>query len=298
LALLPLLLAAGVPLVSLLLEAGPIKFSGPGVDNYQSVYDRVHVALADSLEFSGLGVLLLLLCSYPLGRFFARSGRRGLEMLGVATLALPPVVVGVALLVFWSRASAGEVTLPFLLGVAVVAGLFSVPRSARPVRMLFKGGLLAAFFLLAFYLASLAGLPARIYANGVVLLELAYLGRFLPITVRLFRNAFLALDPREEEAARVLGHGPLRRFWRVELPHLWGVVAAAGVTAYVLCFTELPATLMVVPAGRQSVQIRIFNMIHYRSIGEVAALSVMVIFLAALPVVLLALLGRKRVEVL
>ena len=71
-----------------------------------------------------------------------------------------------------------------------------------------------------------------------------------------------------------------------------------AVIAYVLCFTELAATLMVIPEGSQSVQIRIFNMIHYRAVGEVAALCVLVIVLAALPVVLLAILGRKKVDVL
>jgi ABC-type Fe3+ transport system permease subunit len=55
---------------------------------------------------------------------------------------------------------------------------------------------------------------------------------------------------------------------------------------------------MVLPQGRQSVQIRIFNMIHYRAVGEVAALCVIVIVLAALPVVLFAILGRRKVDVL
>jgi iron(III) transport system permease protein len=82
------------------------------------------------------------------------------------------------------------------------------------------------------------------------------------------------------------------------MPRMGGVIGAAAVVGYVLCFTELAATLMVLPPGWQSVQIRIFNMIHYRSIGEVAALCVIVILLAALPVVALALLSRKKVEIL
>jgi iron(III) transport system permease protein len=116
--------------------------------------------------------------------------------------------------------------------------------------------------------------------------------------VRLFKNGFQALDPDEENAARLCGHGWLARTLFVELPRMGGVLVAAGVVAYVLCFTELAATLMVIPEGSQSVQIRVFNMIHYRAVGEVAALCVLVTLLAALPVIFLALIGRKRVDVL
>ena len=298
LAVAPLALAGGVPLVSLIREAGPLSFFGDGMDNYQSVFDRVSVAFQDSLEFSLMGVAALLLLSYPLGRLLARHRAPGLEAVGFSCLAFPPVVVGVALLLFWSRASSGDFPASFLITAVLVLAAYAVGVRGSPARLGGTALLVLASLLLGGYLLHRLKVPAKIYRGGAALLVLAYLARFLPFTVRLFRNGFLALDPDEDAAARLAGHGWLRRTLVVELPRMGGVLVGTAVMAYVLCFTELAATLMVIPEGSQSVQIRIFNMIHYRAVGEVAALCVLVILLAALPVVLLALLGRKKVDVL
>jgi ABC-type Fe3+ transport system permease subunit len=67
--------------------------------------------------------------------------------------------------------------------------------------------------------------------------------------------------------------------------------------AWVLAFTELAASLMTLRPGWQSVQVRIFNMVHYQSIGEVSALCVLVVCLAALPVAIAGAFSRRRWEV-
>jgi len=298
LALLPLILAAGIPLWSLLAEAGPLSFSGDVADNYQSVFDRVRPAFVDSLLFTLLGVLVLVLVSYPLGRTLAWRRAGGLEALSLSALAFPPVVIGVALLLFWADAAAEKVTVGFLTLAAALMAL-AVTRRRRGGRRALKEALLVFVVLVgAGFLAWAAGLPGLVYREGMILLVLAYLARFLPFTVRLFKNGFRALDPLEVEAARLSGHGVLGTMLRVEWPRMKACVTAGAVMSYVLCFTELAATLMVIPEGRQSVQIRIFNMIHYRAVGEVAALCVMTIILAAAPVVLFALLSRRKVDVL
>jgi ABC-type Fe3+ transport system permease subunit len=68
------------------------------------------------------------------------------------------------------------------------------------------------------------------------------------------------------------------------------------VFSWVLCFTELPSTLVALRPGYQTVQMRIFNMVHYQSIGEVSALCVLSILAAMVPLIAFSLFtsGRPR----
>lgn len=287
-----LVLAAGVPLGSLLHEAGPLRLFGDGpVDNYQSVFGRVGEAFGHSLLVTVVAVAAVLVVAGPLGRILARRGG-AVEAAGLALLAIPPVVVGVALVLFYGDAARGELPAWF---VAAWTLLWAVPSA---VRSGLRAGAAAGAGVLAFLLlAGAAGLAVPVYERGIALVVLAQVALVLPLAVRMLRAAFRALDPAEEEAARICGHGVFSRALRIEAPRLGGAIAGAAVLAYVLCFTELAASLMTLRPGWQSVQVRIFNMVHYQSIGEVSALCVLVIALAALPVAVVGLCLGRRWEV-
>lgn len=299
LALLPLLLATGVPLGSLMRAAGGLSLGAGQVDNYQSAFSRVQPAFVGSLFFSVLGGVVLLLVSYPVGRLVARRGTRSLELLGLGCLAFPAAVVGGSLLSLWSAQVSGGVPRAFWWGLAVLVAAFAaLRRRDKPIRNLVRFVGVLALLLLVGLLLGVSGMGDLVYHQEIIMVVMAYMIRFLPFTVRLFRNGFLTLDRDEEAAARLCGHRLPSRLWRVELPRMRGVVAGAAVMAYVLCFTELAAFLLVKPAGWESLQMRIFNMVHYQSIGEVAALCVLSVVLAALPVVIFLLLARRKVQVL
>ena len=104
------------------------------------------------------------------------------------------------------------------------------------------------------------------------------------------------LDAKSQpvEAARLAGAGILRRTLLIDVPSMRGPLAAAALIAYVLSLTELAASLLTLRPGWQSVQVRIFNMVHYQSISEVAALCVIVILAALVPVVLARLLLSRK----
>lgn len=55
------------------------------------------------------------------------------------------------------------------------------------------------------------------FIAGVLALSLAFGG----YAAEVFRGAFLAIPSGQYEAARVLGMGRLRCFWRITLPQLW-----------------------------------------------------------------------------
>ena len=75
-------------------------------------------------------------------------------------------------------------------------------------------------------------------------------------------------------------------------------ILSAFLLGFILSLGELPAAMIVNPGRFQTAQVRIFNMIHFARDEEVAALCVIVILLALVPLTLFALLSRKRLEVL
>jgi iron(III) transport system permease protein len=241
----PVLLAAGAPLFGLVAKIVEDRVLRPDTPSpFLTVFDRVRPAFWNSMLFTGLGIVALVACAWPIAHRLARARSRFLENLLFASLALPPLVLGVGVVLAWKRVA-------------------NVP-------------------VLQF-----------VYWNGILLVVLAYLGRFLPIIVRVLRNGFGAIDPQSEEAARLLGHGPWRRAFRILLPQQLPAVGVGALLAYVLCLTELDATIVTYPPGYETVQVRIFNMVHYFRDEEVAALCLLVVGLALVPVAVCAALFRR-----
>ena len=97
----------------------------------------------------------------------------------------------------------------------------------------------------------------------------------------------------QDDAARLAGAGPWRRAWGVLRPLQSGAVLGVAALCYVLCFTELDATLMTYPPELRTVQIRIFNMVHYSRDEEVAALCLLSVAAALVPPLFIAALRRS-----
>lgn len=293
-----LLLTSGLAIGSLVTVAGPLNLSGQGEpDHYQSVFPRVEKAFAESLLMTTTAVVALLLLSWPLGRALSRTRGVGGETAGLGALAFPPEVVGVAILLLWTEASAERVPAWF---IGACAALIALP--ALLGRSLKRGGpaflaLAGCIFAFGMFLIE-SGVAESVQKTGYTMVIIAYLARFLPFTVRMFKAGFQALDQEEEDAARLCGHGLASRTVFVLAPRMGGVIASAAVMAYVLCFTELPATLHTIRPGWQSIQMRIFNMVHFQRIEEVCALCVLVVLMAALPVLVLHVLTHQKQEVL
>jgi iron(III) transport system permease protein len=292
-----LALTLGIPLGSLVAEAGPLDLTGEHVDNYQSVFQRVDRAFVGSFVMTFAGVLALLLASWPMGRALARRGGTAVESVGLGSLALPPELIGVCTLLLWSQAAGGEVTLLFLVVTAALLALPALFRRPRGLGLATWGALAGALVALGLWLHA-SDTTRTIQSTGITMVVLVYLARFLPVTARMMRNGFQAMDPAEVDAARMVGHGGLSRSFHIELPRMTGAVGASALMAYVLCFTELPATLLTIRPGWQSVQLRIFNMVHYQSIGEVAALCILVVLVAAVPLIIVMVLAPRRWNIL
>ena len=126
-------------------------------------------------------------------------------------------------------------------------------------------GVLLSFGLLLFALAisRLIGPGSGVYAWMVgsgVLLVFGYSARFLAEAFGTLKTAVSAFDPRQDEAARILGASPFKRFRRVMVPSLRPGLSAAFVLIALALVKELPVTLLLGGAmGLHTLAFRVFD---------------------------------------
>ncbi len=181
-------------------------------------------------------------------------------------------------------------------------------RSGRRWRLVMEGGALMSFAFPAIVVGvsvnmfwsqfqEVSFIDRWIY-NGAWIGIFTWLALFLPFGVRSVSAALDKVDPTLLEAAALTRRSRWCTFRRVLLPLIRPGVLSAMLLGFILSLGELPAAMIVNPGRFQTAQVRIFNMIHFARDEEVAALCVMVILIALIPLALFSLLSRKRLEVL
>lgn len=128
-------------------------------------------------------------------------------------------------------------------------------------------------------------LPMLYQSVGLVIL--AYVIRFLPEAVATVKASFAGLAPVFEEAARSLGRGPLAALATVVFPLIRpGLLAGAGLV-FLTSMKELPATLILRPAGYETLATRIWGACAEGAYSEAALPSLLLLVACAAPVYLL-----------
>ena len=118
--------------------------------------------------------------------------------------------------------------------------------------------------------------------GGSVFLFMGYIMRFLSQGYAATKPAILQVDTRLVDAARSLGAGTIRR-----LRHVWAPSMAPGLlAAYVLLFVavakELPVTLMLIPAGQQTLAYRVFDAQSEASLPDVGLAGLLLVVVVVL----------------
>ena len=93
----------------------------------------------------------------------------------------------------------------------------------------------------------------------VGLLVVAYVVRFLPQAVGSIRAAVLQVDPALPEAARTLGRSSVGAFRSVTLPLVAPGVVGGSALVFLTTMKELPATLLLRPAGFSTLVTRVWT---------------------------------------
>ncbi|MHB0989442.1 MAG: ABC transporter permease [Bellilinea sp.] len=123
-------------------------------------------------------------------------------------------------------------TLPFILPTVVVAAAFNALIGPRGWVNL---GLMSLFDLTVPPLQMLNSLPAIL---------IAHVFYNTTIVIRVVGSAWSQLDPRMEQASRVLGATPLRTLREVTLPLLRPAILAAGLLVFMFDFTSFGVILL------------------------------------------------------
>ena len=198
----------------------------------------------------------------------------------------------------WSLLTAGVAA---LFACLVAYGTDSLPPTPA---FLIGGTILLAMFLpaslpaVSFLKLSTAWDGARGLQQSWLLVSFGLAARFAGLALILLLLTRYPDRRRLAEMAALDGASPLRAWWHVHLPRVWPVVVGTLVLVTMLGLTELPATMILLPAGLPNFAQRLLNQMHYARDQQVIAscliLILLFIALAAVSIALLRIGGLRR----
>jgi len=140
--------------------------------------------------------------------------------------------------------------------------------------------------------------PAALFSLGLIkagnFLDLQFLStsslfclmglvaHFLFLGIKILQAGIEQIDVQIEEAAFMSGASMTKVMVTIILPQLKGSVATAFFLVFVCCFSELSATLLLVPPGKSTIAVKIYNLMHYGADDVVASLCLFIIILMAI----------------
>lgn len=148
-------------------------------------------------------------------------------------------------------------------------------------------GIVVAVALIQFWLR----MPLPIYGTLVIIL-LAYTGRYVPLGVRSANAAFRQIDPSLEETARVTGAGWFRTFRAVTLPLARPGLFAGWLLVFVPAIQELSASILLFSSGSITLAVAVYNLYESGALEPVAALAIVTMVIITVAIALATRLGR------
>jgi iron(III) transport system permease protein len=97
--------------------------------------------------------------------------------------------------------------------------------------------------------------------------------RALPIATVLSWHSLKTLSQDVFDAAALDGLPPRQVFWRIAIPQRRAALAGAWLAAFAVAFGDLAWSLLVIPPGMDTIQRRVFGLVHSGVEEQVAAIS-------------------------
>ena len=178
--------------------------------------------------------------------------------------------------------SALGVSLSLALGSALIVGVLGLLAAWLVMVQKIKGrGVVDALSLMPAALPGVVGLillwnqpfwPRSPY-NTLWMLLLSYCCLLLPWPVRYVGSALRQLGPNLEPAARVHGASPLQALRLIVLPLVFPALLAAMLMVFAVASRELVTSLLLAPAGTQTVAVFIWRQFEQGSVGQGMAMA-------------------------
>lgn len=129
---------------------------------------------------------------------------------------------------------------------------------------------------LAMILTFLPPLPVvgSLYGTWAILLA-AYLARFLPLVLRPVIAAAESTEPALDEAARIVGAGPLRRMALILAPAVAPAACAGAMLVAMTALNELTLSALLWSSGNETIGVMVFALQYEGNSTAAAAVSVL-----------------------
>lgn len=152
-------------------------------------------------------------------------------------------------------------------------------------------------------------MPGLILAVGLLIFEQriglsgTYLGIAIahslwctPVAFLAVRAVYVNVDHSAEEAARVLGAGPIRTFFLVIVPSILPGMAVGALFAFVISFNEFMMSLFLTTPSTYTLPVVIWTSLRYEVSPAVAAISATFIILSTvIAIIALLIVGQRGV---
>jgi iron(III) transport system permease protein len=182
----------------------------------------------------------------------------------------------------WSSGLAGFLAVLFSLPVSYLAIRYPGLLTTLFSRICQVGyalpGVVVALSLLLFVNRALPFL----YATPMIVV-IAYVLRHMPQAVRSSQAALAQVAPSMEEAAQSLGRTSLKAFFQITIPLIMPGMLAGGALVFLTSLKELPATLLLRPAGFDTLAVRVWMWAEEGMFTQAAPAALLLILAAAAP---------------
>ena len=119
-------------------------------------------------------------------------------------------------------------------------------------------------------------------------LSYAYVVRFMAVGFGAMETGFSRLSPNLDMAARALGAGAFKAFWRVELPLLRPALATASLLVFVDVMKELPTSLLLRPFNFETLATHVYGQASLALFEEGAMAALTIVAVGIIPVLTLS----------
>jgi iron(III) transport system permease protein len=115
-----------------------------------------------------------------------------------------------------------------------------------------------------------------IYGSSLIII-LGYVAHFIPFTTRVTSSALKQVNPRLEEMAFLVTANWFKVIGKIVLPLMVPGLLAAFFIGFILSVGDLGTTLLIMPPGKTTLPVKIYNLMHYGAEQMVAALCLVLI---------------------
>jgi iron(III) transport system permease protein len=129
--------------------------------------------------------------------------------------------------------------------------------------------------------------------GSIAMVLLAYVAQYTALTSRITLATLANVPQSLEEAAQLAGAPWLARIWHVVVPAALPGVLAAWLGAFIFCLRDLGASMLVYPAGQDTLPERIFTLMANGAPSLISALCVMLVATTLLALIVLGTLFRS-----